>query len=208
MKVVNKSKNPTTRVYQQMLAEAEKRDAVGKNSANSLSWYMARTQKLSKREYITVESTVGTRKKWKRSPDPGQMFFFRYEPKHAETLPYYDVFPLVVVIDSDSKGFTGLNFHYLSSIPRSILFDGLTATTNNKLYDNTTRMILTYKYLNSVSKFKYFKPCFKQYLYSHVKSPFVEVSPKEWPIALFLPVESFRKKGKRQVWLDSMKKVK
>jgi hypothetical protein len=49
----------------------------------------------------------------KSRPLPGRMFMFHYNPKHKATLPYYDQFPLIIMLESakPKKGFYGLNFH-------------------------------------------------------------------------------------------------
>jgi len=44
----------------------------------------------------------------------GKMYFFVYNPKHKITLPYYDMFPLVLPIERYSNGFLGINFHFLA----------------------------------------------------------------------------------------------
>jgi hypothetical protein len=85
--------------------------------------------------------------------------------------------------------------------------DGLYDITNNKRYDETTKLRLSYQTLNSASKFKYFKPCIKQYLFSQMQSKFVYVYPSEWDIALFLPLERFSKASKTQVWAASKKQI-
>ena len=46
-----------------------------------------------------------------------------YNPKHKATLPYYDLFPLVLPIQKLSDGFIGINFHYLYPKDRAILLD-------------------------------------------------------------------------------------
>ena len=47
---------------------------------------------------------------------PGGMFMYFYDPKTKATLPYYDKFPLTVIVGPAPGGFTGLNLHYLSLI--------------------------------------------------------------------------------------------
>ena len=47
-------------------------------------------------------------------PIYGIMNLYYYMPKYEKTLPYYDVFPLVIPIKRLPGGFLGLNFHYLS----------------------------------------------------------------------------------------------
>ena len=43
----------------------------------------------------------------------GSMYMYFYDPKHRETLPYYDVFPLTIMVEPVRGGFYGLNLHYL-----------------------------------------------------------------------------------------------
>ena len=104
-------------------------------------------------------------------------------------------------------GFNGINFHYLPPILRAKLMDALYTTVNNKTYDATTKVRISYDILKGVSKFRLFKPTLKKYLRNHIRSNFLQVSSSEWDIALFLPTENFKKANKDQVWADSRKKV-
>jgi hypothetical protein len=130
----------------------------------------------------------------------GSMFMFFYDPKHRATLPYYDAFPLTIMIEPAPGGFYGLNLHYLSPVVRAKFLDKLMDTANNKRFDETTKLKLNYSLLKSVNKLKEFQPCFKHYLTSQVDSKIVRVEPPEWEIAIFLPTEQFRKKNKTHVW--------
>ena len=53
----------------------------------------------------------------------GKMYFFSYNPKWKDKLPWYDTFPLVFPIERYPVGFLGLNFHYLAPKDRAILMD-------------------------------------------------------------------------------------
>ena len=64
-----------------------------------------------------------------------------------------------------------------------------------------------YDLLNSSAKYKYFEPCVKRYLKSHVKSRFLMIPSNEWDIALFLPMERFTI-NKNKVYQDSMNKIR
>ena len=55
----------------------------------------------------------------------GRMYFYFYDPKTKDMLPYYDRFPLVIPIERYSDGFLGLNLHYISPKQRVILLDKL-----------------------------------------------------------------------------------
>ena len=43
---------------------------------------------------------------------PGDMVMYTYNPKLRRTLPYYDTFPLTIVVAKAPGGFFGLNLHY------------------------------------------------------------------------------------------------
>jgi len=131
------------------------------------------------------------------------MFMYFYDPKHKKTLPFYDRFPLILMVDKAPGGFYGLNLHYLDPILRAAFFDRLLEFTNNKKYDKTTRLRLSYDMLKAASKLKEFEPCFKHYLTSNIKSQITEVPASEWEVAIFLPTEQFTKSSKAGVWKNS-----
>jgi hypothetical protein len=137
----------------------------------------------------------------------GSMCMFFYDPKHKDTLPYYDRFPLTIIIGPAPGGFYGLNLHYLPPILRAKFLDGLMDITSNKAYDETTKFSLTYDLLQRAIKFKYFKPCLKHYLSDQVRSKFAFVQAPEWEIATFLPTADFAKAGKSTVYKDSRRKI-
>jgi len=138
----------------------------------------------------------------------GHMYMYYYDPKHRETLPYYDAFPLTIMVERAPGGFYGLNLHYLKPNTRAIFLDKLTDTLSNEKYDETTRFRARYNLLSSVRKFKEFQPCFKHYLSSQIDSKIVLVQPPEWEIAIFLPTEQFVKAKKTQVWQKSAKIIR
>lgn len=137
----------------------------------------------------------------------GSMYMFFYDPKHKKTLPYYDSFPLVIVIGPAEGGFLGLNLHYLPPVLRAKFLDSLLDITNNKLYDETTKFKISYEMLQRAAKMKYFKPCLKHYLSSHVSSRFAKVEAPEWEIATFLPTADFQKASKSEIYADSKRKI-
>jgi len=136
---------------------------------------------------------------------PGDMYMYMYDPKYKDTLPYYDRFPLVFPFRVEADRFWGINLHYLPLNYRAILMDSLYDLTNNSRYDESTKLRLSYHTLNRAAKFRYFEPCVKQYLFSHLNSRFMYIYPSEWDIALFLPTERFAKASKTQVFAKSRK---
>lgn len=137
----------------------------------------------------------------------GNMYMFFYDPKTKDTLPYYDTFPLVIVVGPAEGGFYGLNLHYLPPTLRAKFLDSLLDVTNNKIYNESTKFQISYNMLQRAAKMKYFKPCFKHYLNSHVRSRFAMVEAPEWEIATFLPTADFQKATKAQVYADSKRKI-
>jgi hypothetical protein len=133
------------------------------------------------------------------------MFF--YDPKTKETLPYYDSFPLTIIVDAAPGGFTGLNLHYLPMVLRAKFLDALMDITDDKKYDENTKFNMSYSMLKRASSMKYFKPCFKRYLTANVKSRFAKVPAPEWEIATFLPTQDFQKSSVTAVWKDSRRMI-
>ena len=66
---------------------------------------------------------------------------------------------------------------------------------------------MSYKLLANAAKFKYFKPCIKRYLFSHIESQMIKIDVKEWDLALFMPLSRFQKARERKVWDDSIRKI-
>ncbi len=136
----------------------------------------------------------------------GHMYFFFYDPKTKDKLPYYDRFPLVIPIQKYKDGFLGLNLHYIHPKHRIILLDKLSQFASNKNYDMQTKLKLSYQTLSAFSRAYEATPCIKRYLANHIESRFVEIFADEWDIAALLPVEQFEKASANKVWSDSRKK--
>jgi hypothetical protein len=153
---------------------------------------------------------VSGRHSSRKVPDEfyGQMLMFFYDPKWKEKLPYYDRFPLIFPIGKAKGGFLGINLHYLPPKQRAMLMDAL---YNDKMISaNLTtekRLVLSYGILKSAAKLRWFKPCVKHYLYSHVRSKFAVVEPEQWDMVLFMETARFEKASKAKVWRDSLKKA-
>lgn len=137
---------------------------------------------------------------------PGRMYLFHYDPKHKDTLPYYDMFPLVLPYRIIPDGFYGLNLHYLPYLMRFKILSKLDEFTNNDKYDITTKVRLSWALLTSVSTLKPLQACVKHYLANHVQSRFLNIAYPDWVTASQLPVEQFVGATKTAVWKDSSRK--
>ena len=181
------------------------RAGVTPRTDESRAWFMnkAKNMRNINREKLIKEDPLIQRN---RNGVIGSMQMFFYDPKHKDKLPYYDLFPLIVVVGPAEGGFYGLNLHYLPPILRAKMLDALMETANMKAGDNA-KFQITYKKLQAISKLKYYEPCFKHYLTKHVKSKFAEVPMPEWEIATFLPTAQFRKANSKKVYADSRKAI-
>lgn len=190
-------------IFKELSAEAFKAGITPKTK-ESIKWFTKKAKalgKITKRNQLMREEEVTLRSRFL----PGQMVMYFYDPKLKDVLPYYDRFPLTIIIDKAPGGFYGLNLHYLPPLLRGKLLDSLIndTPTNNQKDDETTRLKLNYQKLKSATKYKFFKPAFKHYLTDHVRSRFALVSPPEWEIAAFLPTADWEKGSQGKVWRDS-----
>lgn len=187
-------------IFQKLEIEAF-RAGVTPRTQESITWFRRKAGQLSgiNRQALMREEPINKIDR----PRPGAMAMYYYDPKHKDTLPYYDAFPLVVFVGPAPGGFHGLNLHYLPPVLRAKMLDALMDNLNNKKYNDTTRFEANYELLKSTASLKYYKPCFKHYLTNHVKSRFAMIPAPEWEIATFLPIAQWRKARQSQVWKDS-----
>ena len=181
------------------------RKGITPRSKESRAWFMNKAKNLNvSRSKLMKEDPIELRSR----PAVGKMYMYFYDPKHKETLPYYDRFPLIVMVGPAPKGFMGLNLHYLPLAIRAKFLDALMKNTNNNRYDESTKFKLSYSMLKAASKLKEFKPCFKRYLSKHVRSKLAMVSPPEWEIATFLPTADFEKSTSSKIYKESRKLIR
>jgi hypothetical protein len=120
-------------------------------------------------------------------PKYGVMNLFGYDPKLKATLPLYDKFPLIFPLEPAKGGFYGINFHYLQPGARVSFLRQLSRFASDKNFDKKTR----YQIGNLSGR--YFKKTIKHYLFSQVRTSFLNVMPDEMAVAIFLPVARFMK---------------
>ena len=131
----------------------------------------------------------------KRRVSLGDIFCYYYNPKYRTELPYYDMFPMIMLIGSDADTFLGINFHYLPPKFRAILLDKVNAKIGNALPK-----------WSKLTKIKQIAPTIKRYRFDHIMKKVVPIEEKEQEIAIFLPLEKFRKASKGAVWAESKRR--
>ena len=182
-----------SKVFDEILAQGVRAGQIPARTQQSRDWF---------------RTIRGERTRYKNRVTMGKMYLFNYDPKHKDTLPYYDRFPLIFPVDKAPGGFYGINMHYLPHVLRARLMDALYSLSRDKRYDEKTRLKLSYSILNGAAKYKAFKPTFKRYLTNHVRSRFIEITSSEWDIALMMPLQKFAKASASEVWRDSRKTAK
>lgn len=142
---------------------------------------------------------------YKSKPTIGKMYLYKYSAKHKETLPYYDAQPLILCLDIQSNYFIGINLHYLPVKLREILLNRLLDLTTGQ--DDKRKLKISYAILKSASRFKYFKPALKKYLFSYMKSKFIEIPYEEWTNAITLPTANWKNASANTVYKDTLRKL-
>ena len=166
----------------------------------SVSWFRKKIK-----EFGTPKSAELVREgKRSNTPFRGRLNMFFYSPKHKDTLPYYDRFPLILPLEKYREGFMVINLHYLPIPLRIRLLDKLYEFSSNDKFDKTTRLTATY---NNLKKFPLVKPTLHKYLFSFVESQFRRIDANEFIVAALLPVQRFKKATDRKVWKDSRKMI-
>jgi hypothetical protein len=138
----------------------------------------------------------------------GCLYFFFYDPKGKEDLPYYDKFPLILLLQKYPDGFLGLNLHYLPIRYRIAFLGKLLKYASYDENDEIKKIRITYDILNATRQLKEFRPCLKRYLTSHIRSKILTVAPNEWDVATFLPVHQFKKAKPKEIWEDVKQEIK
>ena len=190
-------------LFDDILAKGLRAGQVPARTREARDWF----RNVAKRTSADPETLLRDADRKTSTPLVGRMYNFFYDPKGKQTLPYYDRFPLIFMVGPAAGGFYGLNLHYLPPVLRAKLMDSLYTITTNKKYDDTTRLRLSYDVLNGASKYKLFKPTFKHYLASNVRSRFINIAAAEWDIALLLPTQRFEKASTQKVYSDSRRAI-
>lgn len=190
--------------------EKKVRTATRKDMESAIAWF-----------YSEIKGELGAdgraKSRIRRIPDKafnpakdafiGGLFFYIYDAKHKDTLPYWDQFPLVIPVSLYDNGFLGLNLHYLPPIGRAKLLD-LLAKYKRRALSPRAYMKLSYDMLKGAVQHDLFKPCVHRYLTTHIKSDLVKVSDEYWERAAMLPVQKFVGATSQQVWSKSRTKKK
>jgi hypothetical protein len=189
------------------IAEEKKSTGHKTMSRDSIEWIKEKIEDLKRPDKIaTAISRENMRQT--RLVKIGLMYFFFYDPKTKSDLPYWDKFPLVLVLERYNDGFLGLNLHYLPVKFRIAFLSKLMKFAQLNADDDIKRMRISYEILDSLKRYAEFRPCLKRYLYTHLRSRLLTIQPNEWDVATMLPLQQFRGAKAPTVWRDSVKEWK
>jgi len=166
----------------------------------SANWYRSNVASIA--DSVTARKLMNQGKLIGR-PSVGRLNMFFYDPKLKKKLPYYDTFPLVLPLEPIRGGFMGMNFHYLPPLLRFRLLQRMQTFADGGLNEKT-KIDANY---NDVKGIGLVKPTIKKYLYSHVRSQFLRIDFDEAALAVYLPVQQFKKAGTSKVYSDSRRMI-
>ena len=124
------------------------------NQQRSYRWYQNRIKKLGR----VTENRLMNETKQTNNLTTGKMYLFLYNPKHKETLQYYDTFPLVIPFEKLNEGFLGFNLHYLPYQVRFKMLGYLNDLANDDQINEQTKVNLSWRMLSSLSRLRSFHP--------------------------------------------------
>ena len=184
---------------------AEQKTGLGHKtlSMDAVSWMNEKIKEI--RRPVAVANAIAKEKDRRTSVVRlGMMYCYYYDAKTKDDLPYWDRFPMIIVLEKYSDGFLGLNLHYLPPKFRVVFLKKLMKYAQLNDENEIHRIRATYDILNATRRMAEFKPCLKRYLYGNIRSRILTIKPNEWDVATMLPLQQFKKARAQTVWKDSM----
>ena len=188
------------------IAEQKTAAQIQDRTRESTKWLLAKIAELKNPSQI-ARGIKGERERETSRFKVGGLYCFYYDPKTKDDLPYYDKFPLVLMLERYSDGFLGLNLHYLPIRVRAAFLDKLMDYAIMK-GDDIVRLRVTYDILAASKRFTAFKPCIKRYLNGHLRSKILAIQPDEWEVATFLPMHQFKGEKPQKIWQESLEEMR
>lgn len=179
-----------------------------RSTVEAIQWFKTKVKSLKDDRYVNKQEEQKKERDFLSTVshdtfEVGKMYLFHYDPLGKKTLPYYDTFPLILLMGTKRGGFYGINLHYIPVEVRMILLSNLLDKAVLK-GGELERLRISYDIVKNVTTFQAFKPCFKQYSTQQIKSSIKLIQPEDWAFAAALPIENFKKQTKQQVWKESM----
>lgn len=120
----------------------------------------------------------------------GQMFFFLYKAE-TKNLPYWDMFPVTIIVGVSEEHFTGLNLHYLPPKLRLVVLKSLIDIDGAKNVSPTKKLAGRATLLERIRKDKLFEQCIKKYRRDRQQSALLRIQPNEWITVAYLNLQKW-----------------
>lgn len=182
------------------------------DGSSPLQWLREQTIQVTKESDARPQDVLNGAGKTKRLL-PGRMYLMRYDPVGKRTLPYYDRFPLIFVMEVGEDYFVGLNLHYLPPFYRAQFMDSMYPYVINpdREGEDMTMTLATrisnrvdFSFMKKKATLKNFLPMWKKYRYDKVIGTYLYIPPVAWDTVMMLPLQRFRKASINRVWRDSI----
>ena len=194
--------------FDTLLRNAERAGVVTSKGKESLQWLSSEARKVKTNSSKIIREAEKTELVNWNQLSIGKMYLFFYDSKlyKEDKLPYFDRSPVIFPVDKAPGGFYGVNLHYLPYNLRGKFMDALYEVENNAKFTKNKKLNLSYEVLKGMGKL--YKPCFKHYLFTGIKSRALKIGYESWNTAVFLPLASFEGASQNKVFRDSKKKIK
>ena len=144
-----------------------------------------------------------------QKPRVGKIYTFTYLAKHREVLKYWDRFPLSVCFSVGNDLWRSINLHYLPPKMRAEFLEELlveyanSPTRREGRVSDRTRLNINWNKLKQFDR-RIAEHAITSYLYTHIKTPIMEVPPEDWHHIVGMPLQQFMSQGQRfsarKVW--------
>lgn len=154
------------------------RDSVVKNQKKSNDWF----------NQVIKQNVYGYKP---NKPTIGKLYTYIYDAKHKATLPYWDVYPLIVYLGESTrnKGYImGLNLHYIPPKARQEFLEELLKYASTERITNKTTLKINW---SNVKSMRGADLMIKTYIPQRIKGGMIEVKPQDWSNVVYLPTQKF-----------------
>ena len=154
------------------------RDSVVKNQQKSNEWF-SKIIKQNVYGYKPNKLTIG------------KIYTYIYDAKHKATLPYWDVYPLIIYLGESIKHrglMLGLNLHYIPPKARQEFLEELLKYASTDRITNKTALKINWGMVKSM---KGADLMVKSYIPNRIKGGMIEVKPHDWSNVVYLPTQKF-----------------
>ncbi|QIW87128.1 DNA end protector protein [Aeromonas phage Ahp1_CNU-2021] len=180
----SKKKLSSKEKYQLMLRDFRSQvkvrsaDSVTRNEKKSADWFTT-TLKKNVRGYKVSR------------PSAGKLYAFIYDAKHKATLPYWDMYPLIVYLGESIRHpglMVGLNLHYIPPKARQEFLEELLKFASTDRITNKTMLKIDW---GKVRGMRGADLLIKTYIPANIKGSMVEIKPADWYNVIYLPTQKF-----------------